>query len=145
MNKAYIKNKPHCIEEKALKMFGITECFELAGYILEDGRMLNFSYSGYMREEDHRIIGQFFKKAQGYNAVCKFMKRGNIRIICSNTHYGFEFIKKPTKAQIRRIAEAYKQTIHDPNIHFYIDKADNHGKIIWTSYDPYVLYDDYNQ
>ena len=147
MNDSYIKGKPYCIEEKALKIFGATECFQLAGYILEDGRMLNFSYCGIRRDEDHRIIGQFFKKAQGYHAVCKFMKRGNIRVICSESHYGFEFIKKPTKAQLQQIALAYKQTVHDPNITFYLDKSDKNGKIVWTSYDIYdlySLYDEYN-
>lgn len=143
MTQKYIKGKPHCIEERALKTFGTTEFHQHAGYILEDGRMLNFSYDGYIRTEDHRIVGQYFKNKQGSKAMYAFMNRGNIRVICSKSHYGFEFIKKPTKAQLREIRNAYKYALQDPNITFYIEKSNKCGKIIWSSYDIYKLLEEY--
>ena len=46
MQNTYVKNKPYCIEERAKKFYGTTEYFELAGYLLENGEMLNFSHEG---------------------------------------------------------------------------------------------------
>ena len=119
--------KPYCLESKALKTFGTTECFELAGYILPNGEMLNFSYSGYQREEDHRIIGQFFKKAQGTEAMIKFMRRGNIRVMCHKSAYHLEYIKEPTSMQKRRILEA-KKVAHSMGIDFMLEESYPNGK-----------------
>lgn len=39
----YIKNKKYSIEERAKKHYGLTDIFEFAGYMLEDGTMLKLS------------------------------------------------------------------------------------------------------
>lgn len=125
----YIKNHPHCIEEKAIAIFGKTNVFSLAGYILEDGSMLNFSYDGYQRDEDHRIVGQFFKKASGTEAMLKFMRRGNVRVCCNRTHYTFEFIKDLTKSQKDAIIDACREA-KDLGIEFVLEKDDSQGHAV---------------
>lgn len=134
----YIKNKPYCIEERAKKVFGLTEVFEFAGYLLEDGTMLNFSYEGYQRDEDHRIIGQFYKKACGTLALDKFMRRGNIRVMCHKDSYMFEFAKKPTRAQIIKMKEAEKDA-RSLGYYFTLEKDDSKGKVVET-YDSVMDY-----
>lgn len=101
----YLKH-PCCMEAKMLQAFGETADVECAGYILEDGTLVNLSYDGIIRTEDHRIVGQFFSKAQGSEAMYRFMQRGNIRVKCSGSFYGFEYIKEPTKAQAAVITKA---------------------------------------
>lgn len=130
----YIKNHKYCIEERAKSLFGTTEYPEFAGYILENGDMLNFSYGGYQRDEDHRIIGQFFSNAQGTDAMLKFMRRGNIRVMCSNSHYYFELINKPTKQQFNRLREAFLYAYKN-NIDFLVERSNPQGRIIRQYYD----------
>lgn len=123
MPNTYIKNKPYCIEERAKKFYGITECFELAGYLLENGEMLNFSDGGYQRDQDHRNIGFFFEKASGVNAMIKFMNRGNIRVSCHNTDYCFELSKQPTLKQTQQIKKAYYEATMNAK-GFYLEYKD---------------------
>lgn len=136
----YIKNHRNGIEEKARRMFGETDIFQFAGYILEDGTMLNFSYGGYQRDEDHRIIGQFFSKAQGTEALLKFMRRGNVRVMCHNNSYCFEYMGKLTRAQKSVIMEAAKEA-ETMNIDFMLEKDNRAGKPISRWYDRYELYE----
>ena len=136
----YIKNHPHCIEERAKKYYGITDVFEFAGYILPNGEMLNFSYGGYQRDEDHRNIGCFFSTAQGWEAMVKFMKRGNIRVCCSSSGFRFEFIRKPTKEQIQTMREAYR-TARKLQMPFMIEQSSADGKRPIRRLGIYDLYD----
>ena len=136
----YINNHPFCIEERARKVFGETDIFEFAGYMLEDGTMLNFSYGGYQRDEDHRIIGQFFEKAQGYEAIMKFMRRGNIRCSCGSFGYMFSFIKEPTEEQIRTMERAYDQS-GDSDAGFLIARCSKDGRIIERYTSPYQYFE----
>ena len=137
-SQTFIKNHPFCIEERARKVFGETDIFEFAGYMLEDGTMLNFSHEGYQRDEDHRIIGQFFEKAQGYDAIMKFMRRGNIRCSCGSFGYMFSFIKEPTGEQMRTMLRAYDQS-GDSGGGFLIAKCNKDGKILKRYASPYSL------
>lgn len=97
---------PYSIEAKMLHEFGETYNVTCAGYILEDGTMINMSYDGFSRSEDHRYVGCFFNKAQGSEAMYRFMRRGNIRVKCSDSFYGFEYIKEPTMQQRKVITKA---------------------------------------
>lgn len=101
-----IKNHKYSIEKRARRKYKTTDYFEFAGYILEDGTMLNFSHENRQRDMDHREIGEFFTKAQGTDALCKFMRRGNIRVSCNSTDYCFEFSVKPTILQWRKLMTA---------------------------------------
>ena len=126
--------KQYSIEEKARRKFGETEVFQLAGYLLEDGSMLNFSYEGYQRDEDHRIIGQFFKNATGTPALLKFMRRGNVRVMCHRDNYCFEYIKPLTKAQKRVILDAAKEA-ENLGYYFTLERDDSRGNPIRQWFD----------
>lgn len=123
----YIKNHPYGIEERAKTYFGTTHNLEFAGYILEDGSLLNFSHEGFQRDCDHREIGQFFSKAQSTEAMLKFMRRKNIRCINSKTGYRFEYIAMPTDAQIAVMRAAYYKAYRN-GIEFLIEKDNSRGK-----------------
>lgn len=129
----YIKNHPYCIEERAKKFFGETEIFEFAGYLLEDGTMLNFSHEGYQRDEDHRVIGEFYSKASGTEALCKFMRRGNIRCSCNSGSFCFEFSKFPTKKQWQVLYNAARLCQLN-QIEFYLEN-EKHNLCIRNRYD----------
>lgn len=141
MQNAYVKNKPYCIEERAKKFYGTTEYFELAGYLLENGEMLNLSHEGYQRDQDHRNIGFFFEKASGTDAMVKFMNRGNIRVSCHNTDYCFELSKKPTQLQTHQIKRAYYEAIRNAK-GFYLEYKNKQIDInmLDTITLPYALY-----
>ena len=107
--------KPYSIENRAKKYYGLTDRFQLAGYLLTDGTMLNFSDEGYQRDQDHRNIGYFYKKASGNNALRKFLKRGNIRIMCHGKDYNFEYYRLPTKEQFQQLQRAYFEFLRNMN------------------------------
>lgn len=102
---------PDFYDKEAEKEFGYTSSFSEAGYILRNGKMLNFSgekgkhYGS--RGNDHRAIGVIFAdpNIQSSKAMYKYMSFGNIRImpeanaldICANV--------PPTNAQRNRIKE----------------------------------------
>lgn len=132
------------IEQRAIKEYGLTEVYYFALYMLIDGTMLNGSYEGYQRDEDHRNIGCFFNykthidkydmKVENYEPwqnIVRFINRGNIRMSCSSQRFGIEFHKLPTRAQWEQIKkmsqEAYKM-----DIEFIIERADSQGNIRQT-------------
>lgn len=136
LEQTYIKNHKYGIEERAKREYGLTNVFELAGYLLEDGTMLDFSCGGWERSQDHRNVGQFFVGTHGSAAKVKFMKRGNIRCMCSRSGYRFEFIKPPTAAQVRRIQEAYQLTRqYDTTMEFLIERWNPKTRIRNQFYD----------
>ena len=58
MNYRNNKFRKNSIEERARKVFGETEYFELAGYLLRDGSMLNFSHEGFQRDDHWTVLFQ---------------------------------------------------------------------------------------
>ena len=122
----YIKDHQYSIEERAKKYYGTTSIFEFAGYLLEDGQMLNFSYEGNQRDVDHREIGQFFKEACGTESLLKFMRRGNVRVMADGNGYRFEYMNPLTNKQEEVIKEAYKSA-EDIGIEFLLEKDNEKG------------------
>lgn len=91
--------------KKAEETFGTTSNFYVAGYLLADGKLLNFGSYG-QRVFDHRDIGQIFEnEASGFNSdnfdgnyyLKKFMNMGNIRLIPE--YPGIEVSVKPNRRQ----------------------------------------------
>ena len=66
----------------------------------------------------------FTKKASGNNALRKFLKRGNIRIMCHENDYNFEYYKLPTKEQFQQLQRAYFEFLRNmhPDSSFCIEK-----------------------
>lgn len=98
------------LEAKAVEEYGITENPLLAGFILRDGRFLDFSEGSGMRAQDHRNVGGLFsteelKAVEGERTLMmwEFMARtGAIRIIPEGC--GAEAPNTfPTRAQARSI------------------------------------------
>lgn len=68
--------------KKTLKAFKTTTNFNEAGYLLPDGKMLNFSGGERNhRYRDHREIGEIYEATQGTAALNRFMSDGNIRVM----------------------------------------------------------------
>ena len=125
----YLKH-PYSIEAKMVKKYGETYNVECAGYILEDGTLINMSYNGIQRDEDHNCVGEFFENIQGAEAMYRFMKRGNVRVMCNRSFYGFEYIKEPTEAQRKVITKAMNYAYRN-GITFYVDETTVH-KSKWS-------------
>lgn len=76
---------------------------------MQSGKLLNGTYCGLRRDVDHCEISQFFKRSvrqdpgSSYIYIKKFMRRGNIRVVCSDLFYGLEYAVTPTPAQIQTI------------------------------------------
>lgn len=119
------------VEEKLVRDFGLTDNIELAGYLLPNGDLVNFSYMGYTRDEDHRIVGQYFRKRSGTEALNEMMRRGAIRVMCSKSHYGFEYIKKPTERQKSVMRKTYYSAMKLGRF-FNIDVSNRKGRVIYS-------------
>lgn len=85
--------------EDAINEFGETEISEYAGYLLTDGRMLDFSDGQDMRINDHRMIGGILDTTGYSEGMIQFMNYGNIRL----NNYGFEIVLPPTRPQRNRL------------------------------------------
>lgn len=102
--------------------------------------MLNFSHENRQRDMDHREIEEFFTKAQGTDALCKFMRRGNIRVSCNSTDYCFELSVEPTVLQWRKLMiAALTARRYGANLYIEYNKTAN-KKIIIRSYDELTAY-----
>ena len=110
------------IEQKLVSKLGLTSNFQLAVWMLTDGKLVNGSYEGFQRDVDHHEISEFFKPSKrqspgsSYIYIKKFMNRGNIRMGCSSCGYCVEFTRIPTQAEFntlqRMMNEAYE--LHIP-------------------------------
>jgi len=128
------------IEEKAVEHFGTTEDFKYAGYMLPDGRLLDFSGAHYMESEgekdqfrkttnmrtvDHEDIFEVMD-ASGDNRK-QFMDRGNIRISPEAPGINISTKAEPTAAQYRELKEFIRETQKNPDYDgtsFYVDLED---------------------
>lgn len=111
---------------RAKKIFGTTEDFRFAGYLLTDGDMLLFSYDPPygQRDMDHREIAQALSKVEddSYSgALIQFVNYGNIRLMGD----GIELSKEPTAAQRRKLASYFRCY---PNC--YVDISNEEGQVV---------------
>lgn len=101
---------PEYFRKKALKSFKTTTNFNEAGYLLPDGKLLNFSGGERNhRYRDHREIGEIYEATQGAAALNRFMSDGNIRIMAESPGVDITSGVEPTKEQydaIRRFVNA---------------------------------------
>ena len=96
--------------KKALKAFKTTTNFNEAGYLLPDGKLLNFSGGERNhRYRDHREIGEIYEATNGVDALNRFLNDGNIRIMAESPGIDLASGVDPTKEQyaaIRRFINA---------------------------------------
>lgn len=120
--------------KQAEKEFGYTPYFYDAGYIVRNGKMLNFSgekgqHFG-SRGEDHRAIDAIYEKTQGTDALVRFMNDGNIRIMAETPGLDIFAKLEPSKEQyatIRRFVNEYAD-----GGYFAIDLSDESGNSVGT-------------
>lgn len=118
--------------KQAVKEFGYTPHYYDAGYILPNGKMLNFSgekgkHFG-SRGEDHRAIGMIYATTQGTDALVRFMNDGNIRIMAESPGLDIASNLEPTREQysiIRSFIYAYANQEY-----FNIDLSDERGRVV---------------
>ncbi len=120
--------------KQAVKKFGYTPYFYDAGYIMPNGKMLNFSgqkgqhYGS--RGEDHRAIGTIYADTEGTDALVRFMNDGNIRIMAETPGLDISASTEPSKEQyttIRRFANEFSD-----GGYFAVDLSDENGKTVGT-------------
>ena len=118
----------------AIKEFGYTPYFYDAGYLLPNGKMLNFSgekgkHYG-TRGQDHRAIGTIYPHSQGSEAMIRFMNDGNIRVMAETPGLDLCSEVEPTNEQyaaIKRFAEESRRKEY-----FSVDLSDKNGDNVGT-------------
>ena len=123
--------------KQAVKTFGTTSDFNEAGYLMPDGKMLDFSGKKHggqrgTRSEDHRAIGQIYASSQkqGGEAMLSFMRDGNIRVMASTPGIDMISTIEPTAeqySQIRKMAQRFAGEEY-----FNIDFTDENGQVVDT-------------
>ena len=114
--------------EKALKAFKTTNNFNEAGYLLPDGKMLNFSGGERNhRYRDHREIGEIYEATQGVKALNRFLRDGNIRVMAESPGVDIAAGVEPTKEQyavIRKFVNSHGITEEQ----FFVDFSNADGR-----------------
>jgi len=115
------------LEELAKKEFGETFNILFAGFLLQDGTLLNFSEGGYQRDLDHRSVSGLEGIEEQYTfGMYEFMNiTGAIRINCHPTSLGIHIMSPPTFEQMNVISKNLKYFKE-----FYIDIQNESGEKI---------------
>lgn len=120
--------------KEAIKTYGYTGDFREAGYMLPNGRLLNFCGSKGqhygMRGNDHRDIGQIFASGemQGSKAMLEFMAEGNIRVMAEMPGIDINNETEPTAAQYTAIKNMARRFSGEE--YFTIDFTDRSGNVV---------------
>lgn len=113
--------------KKALKAFKTTTNFNEVGYLLPDGKLLNFSGGERNhRYRDHREIGEIYEATQGAEALNRFLSDGNIRIMAESPGIDLASGVEPTAEQyaaIRRFVKSHGTQ----ESQFFVDFSDVDG------------------
>ena len=88
----------NAVNEYAKWQYGTTYDFRIAGYLLTDGSMLDFSGGGTGRQYGSRGLDHRNMSINGVD-MNKFIALGNIRLMPEMP--GFEVCKKPTERQVK--------------------------------------------
>ena len=118
--------------KQAVKEFGYTPYFYDAGYIVTNGKMLNFSgekgqHFG-SRGQDHRAIETIYATTERTDALNRFINEGNIRIVPESPGIDVSAATEPTSEQYATIKKFLYQ--YADKGYFSIDISDNSGKVV---------------
>lgn len=123
--------KPEYRRKLAVEQFGTTDRFELAGYILPDGRMLNFAQNDGTRDTDHREILDAFGPAEvsnGTEALNEFLADGNVRVMAEAPGVDIAAKTPPTKQQLKQIRAMVEQ-LGSEKRRFTLDISTTDGRV----------------
>lgn len=130
-NKAIEKSglsAPEYFRRKALRAFKTTRNFNEAGYLLPDGKMLDFSGGERNhRYRDHREIGEIYEATQGANALNRFLNDGNIRIMAESPGVDISSNAEPTAEQYAAIRKFVMSHGTDKG-KFFVDFSNSDGR-----------------
>jgi len=139
------QNRKEYLEQAALKEYGETENIDWAGYILDDGRMLNFNEGGGFRSLDHRNIGgiaDFGIPQEAFASATKTMNKfmnetGSVRVISHSGQLSIHSNTPLSTQQINTIKRNLKN-YNNINVDIYngIDEESSSGdKLLNTTVD----------
>ena len=123
--------KPEYRRKLAVEQFGTTDRFERAGYILPDGRMLNFAQNDGTRDTDHREILDAFGPAEvsnGTEALNEFLADGNVRVMAEAPGVDIAAKTPPTEQQLRQIRAMVEQ-LGSEKRRFTLDISTTDGRV----------------
>ena len=112
---------------KAVKAFKTTTNFNEAGYLLPDGKLLNFSGGERNhRYRDHREIGEIYEATNGVAALNRFLADGNIRIMAESPGADLPAGVEPTREQYAALRKFINSNgVQDGR--FYVDFSNADG------------------
>lgn len=118
--------------DKAVKEFGYTPYFYDAGYIVPNGKMLNFSgeknrHFG-SRGQDHRAVSTVYANKTGSEAMVAFMHGGNIRIMPESPGLDIASSAEPTTQQYATIRKFVREYGDDEYLN--IDFTNEKGNVV---------------
>ena len=123
--------KPEYRRKLAVEQFGTTDHFERAGYILPDGRMLDFAQNDSTRDTDHREILGVFGPAEvsnGTEALNEFLADGNVRVMAEAPGVDIAAKTPPTEQQLRQIRAMVEQ-LGSEKRRFTLDISTTDGRV----------------
>lgn len=123
--------KPEYRRKLAVEQFGTTDRFERAGYILPDGRMLDFAQNDSTRDTDHREILGVFGPAEvsnGTEALNEFLADGNVRVMAEAPGVDMAAKTPPTEQQLRQIRAMVEQ-LGSEKRRFTLDISTTDGRV----------------
>ena len=100
------------LTKETLKKYPLTEDIRQAGFIMPDGKMLNFNLrGGNLRDTEHRRVGFLVEEGydgQDFGPMYDWMIRtGGVRVTGNKNRLFAELVGKPTPTQINKIVEEY--------------------------------------
>jgi hypothetical protein len=122
-------------EDKAATYFGTTEDFKRVGWILPDGRMLDFQHM------EHALIGhckgvppdtdedEGWLSENASEVIEEFVQRGALRFSLNSDgiYLNYSSEKELTPAQKERIKDAIKR---NPRVKLFIDRTNEEGMVL---------------
>ena len=118
--------------DNAVKEFGYTPYFYDAGYLVTNGKLLNFSgeknrHFG-SRGQDHRAISAVYANKSGSEAMVAFMHDGNIRVMPESPGLDIASTVEPTTQQYATIKKFVREYADDEYLN--IDFTDERGYVV---------------
>ena len=100
------------LTKETLKKYPLTEDIRQAGFIMPDGKMLNFNLrGGNLRDTEHRRVGFLVEEGydgQDFGPMYDWMIRtGGVRVTGNKNRLFAELVGRPTPTQINKIVEEY--------------------------------------
>jgi hypothetical protein len=119
----------------AIDIYGTTQDFREAGYILPDGSLLDFSEKKNggekgQRSLDHRDVQRLYGNLRGTNALIQFMNEGGIRLMPESG--GVDISVRPTPEQYERLLQ-YTRYSNRCNDGVHVDISDSKGNRVATA------------